>query len=252
MVCTGAAASFTVPIQGPPDTYNWTVPSDVTIISGQGTNTINVTWGTSGGSVTCYAMNDCGQTPEVAKQVSSQTIPATAGTISGKDTVCQGHGNLVYSVDVIAGATQYVWTLPSGASVTSGQGTNQVTLLYSNSASSGNISVKGENTCGAGVESVKAVVVKNCTGISQNSLAANVTIFPNPVSGELTISIAGNESQIDLTITDAYGKTLYSERLSSLSPEFRKKIDMSSYAKGVYLIKLTNGKGVYSEKVVVQ
>lgn len=35
----------------PGATYNWTVPAGATITSGQGTNTINVNWGTTGGDV---------------------------------------------------------------------------------------------------------------------------------------------------------------------------------------------------------
>ena len=35
----------------PGGTYNWTVPAGATITSGQGTNTINVNWGTTGGDV---------------------------------------------------------------------------------------------------------------------------------------------------------------------------------------------------------
>lgn len=35
--------------------YNWTVPSGATITSGQGTNTINVNWGTTGGDVSAVA-----------------------------------------------------------------------------------------------------------------------------------------------------------------------------------------------------
>ncbi|MGE8341679.1 MAG: family 16 glycosylhydrolase [Flavobacterium sp.] len=36
-------------------TYNWTVPADATIASGQGTNSITVNWGTSGGDVSVAA-----------------------------------------------------------------------------------------------------------------------------------------------------------------------------------------------------
>jgi beta-glucanase (GH16 family) len=37
---------------GTADSYNWSVPSGATIVNGQGTNTINVTWGTTSGDVT--------------------------------------------------------------------------------------------------------------------------------------------------------------------------------------------------------
>ncbi len=41
-------------------TYNWTVPSGSSISSGQGTNTIDVVWGTNSGDVICQITTTCG------------------------------------------------------------------------------------------------------------------------------------------------------------------------------------------------
>jgi hypothetical protein len=251
-LCINTNATFTTPILGPPDSYSWTVPAGVTINTGQGTNTIDVTWGTAAGTITCMGMNDCGQTPAITKEIAIKTIPDAAATIAGKDTICQGQGDNVYSIPEVTGATQYVWTLPAGVTITSGSGTNQVTLLMDATAQSGNVSVHGLNDCGPGTASVKAIVLKNCTGIDENGLHANVKIFPNPVSGELTIMITGRENKLDLSVSDITGKTLYSETLSSITPDYRKKLDMSGFSKGVYFIKLTSNDRVYSEKVIVQ
>jgi PKD-like domain/Beta-propeller repeat/Secretion system C-terminal sorting domain len=51
--------------------YEWTVPSDVQIISGQGTNTITVDWSglTIGGSVCVSAVNECGSSPADCMEV---------------------------------------------------------------------------------------------------------------------------------------------------------------------------------------
>ncbi len=252
ILCSGTGGTFTTAMAGPAATYSWTVPTGATVTSGQGTNTIQVTWGTSAGDVTVKAVNGCGETPVVLKSVAVKTIPEAAGAISGKDTICQGTANLVYSVPAINGATQYVWSLPAGVTVTSGAGTSSVTLQYGSQALSGNITVKGNNDCGDGVVSSKAVFVKNCTGIDQKNLESTVRIFPNPVSGELTITIKGRENQLNLTLSDVNGKVLYSEKLTAIPADFRKKLDMSGYAKGVYFLNLSNNERAYSEKVIVQ
>ncbi|MDB5274426.1 MAG: Glucan endo,3-beta-D-glucosidase [Chitinophagaceae bacterium] len=45
---------------GSADSYTWAVPSGATIVSGQGTNTINVQWGTTGGDVSVAVVkNPC-------------------------------------------------------------------------------------------------------------------------------------------------------------------------------------------------
>jgi hypothetical protein len=252
MLCVNTNATYTTPILGPPVSYSWTVPAGAVITSGQGTNSINVTWGTIAGDVTVNAMNDCGVTPVVMKTVAVKTIPDPAGAITGADTICQGTANVAFEVASIPGATQYIWSVPAGATITSGAGTNQVAMQFSSTAVSGNITVKGNNDCGDGVEITKSVIVENCFGIDQKNLESTVQIFPNPVSGELTITITGKESRLDMSITDMNGKILYAEKLSGISSGYRKKVDMSGFAKGVYFLKLSNNERVYSEKVIVQ
>ena len=250
-VCSGDEATFSTSSEIDV-VYEWTVPADVNIVSGQGTNSINVTWGATAGAVTVFGMNDCGETPVISKDINVNTIPEPAGAISGKDTICQGTGNMVYTVATIAGASQYIWTTPADVTITAGSGTNEVTLQYGASAQSGDITVKGNNDCGDGVQSVKSVIVKNCTGIDQKMLEATVRIYPNPVSNELTLSIMGKEQQLSLTFTNQSGQVVYSERLENIPADFMKKLDVSQFAKGVYLLKLSNSNRTYTEKVIVK
>jgi hypothetical protein len=112
--------------------------------------------------------------------------------------------------------------------------------------------VKGENDCGVGTESVKPLKVNNCTGIDQKGLESSVRIFPNPVSGELTLTITGKEQMLNLTIVDITGKVQYAETLSDLPFAYTRKLDMSKFAKGIYFVRLSDNDHVYGEKVVVQ
>jgi hypothetical protein len=186
------------------------------------------------------------------KLVGIKTIPEAAGAITGKDTICQNTANMVYSVPAITGATQYTWTLPAGVTISAGSGTNQVTLLYGTTAQSGNITVIGSNDCGNGAESVKQVIVKNCTGIDQVNLESTVKIYPNPVSNELTLSINGREQQLTLTLSNANGQVVYSEKLTNITPDYKKKLDMTQFSRGVYFIKLSHNDRLFTEKVIVQ
>ncbi|MCX6269186.1 MAG: T9SS type A sorting domain-containing protein [Bacteroidetes bacterium] len=122
----------------------------------------------------------------------------------------------------------------------------------SDTAHSGNIVVQGLNECGGGFGSEKSLLVKNCIGIGQHSLSSAIRIFPNPVSGELTIGITGKEKELELTISDLNGIVHYSEKLLVNSADFRKKISMSGFTRGVYLLKLSSNDRLYREKVIVQ
>lgn len=84
---------------------------------------------------------------------------AAAGSISGPAVVDQGDIGVVYSVSAIPGATSYSWTFPSGVMIVAGNNTNSVTVNITNTATSGNISVSGRNSCGNGPSSSLALTV---------------------------------------------------------------------------------------------
>ena len=90
--------------------------------------------------------------------VTNNTVPP-AGTISGKEEVCQGETGVVYSIPPIANATSYIWTVPPGATIVSGATTNVITVDFSMSASSDTITAAGANICGTGLSSSLPVEV---------------------------------------------------------------------------------------------
>lgn len=70
-------------------------------------------------------------------------IVGNAGLITGDPVVCSGSVNAIYQVAPIANATNYIWTIPQGAVITYGSGTNVIHVDFSQGASSGNFQVYG-------------------------------------------------------------------------------------------------------------
>jgi streptogramin lyase len=87
----------------------------------------------------------------------NNSAPSPAGGVTGESTVFAGQTNVSYSVPLNADTTSYEWTLPSGATGTST--TNSISVNYGLSAFSGNITVKGVNSCGVGSASTLAITV---------------------------------------------------------------------------------------------
>lgn len=85
--------------------------------------------------------------------VTVSALPGAAGTISGPVSVCQGSEGNVFTIAAVTGAGGYMWTLPSGASITSGDNTPSVTISFSETAVAGSIKVKATGVCGDGAES---------------------------------------------------------------------------------------------------
>jgi hypothetical protein len=81
------------------------------------------------------------------------------GTIAGNNSVCQGQAGEIYSVVPLANVTGYTWTVPAGAVIMSGQGTNSILVDFSLTAATGNVTVCGVNPCGNGPVSQLPVTV---------------------------------------------------------------------------------------------
>ncbi|HNY03003.1 MAG TPA: T9SS type A sorting domain-containing protein, partial [Bacteroidales bacterium] len=136
--------------------YVWSVSAGGTLVSGQGTNTINVTWNTIGNqwvSVSYTNTYGCAAVTPTVYNLFVNALPNAAGAITGTSGVCAGTNGVAYSCAEINNADSYTWTLPAGATIATGAGTRSITVNFGNSAVSGNISVAGVNTCGAGTAS---------------------------------------------------------------------------------------------------
>ena len=128
-------------------TYSWTVPSGVSILSGQGTNQIITSWSTSAvsGNVSVVATGPCNNaSSSLPVSISSGTL--TVGSISGTAGVCASTTGNIYSVVNQTGTT-YTWSLPTGGTITAGQGTNSITVSWSATVVAGTIKVIGTKSC---------------------------------------------------------------------------------------------------------
>jgi len=144
--------------------YTWTISSGGTITFGQGTNGIQVIWNQAGAqwvAVNYTNGSGCSAPAPVQYAVTVNPIPGSASTVTGSAIVCGGANGVAYSVAPIQYATDYIWTLPAGAVIASGAGTNSITVNYNANASSGNISVYGNNSCGNGSSSPLFAVTVN-------------------------------------------------------------------------------------------
>jgi hypothetical protein len=108
--------------------------------------------------------------------------PEASWPITGTAAVCKGQTGLIYSVPVITNATEYIWILPTGATITAGANTNIITVGFSEMSSSGNITVQGRNSCDTGTVSAPyAVEVNNCgSGHLFNKDEFGLKVYPNP------------------------------------------------------------------------
>lgn len=141
--------------------YVWTLPEGATGSSSTNTITVDFSIEATSGEVSVYGTNQYGTGDASALFVSVNSLPGEAGYISGPAQVCQNETSVVYSIESVANANSYVWTLPAGA--TGSSTTNSITVDFTNSTN-GTISVYGLNDCGMGYNSALQVIVTPLPG----------------------------------------------------------------------------------------
>jgi PKD repeat protein len=171
----------------PSPTINYSNPNST------GTLTFKPNAGQSGTAVITVVTQDGGpnnNATNITFTVTVKSIPVAAGSIStATTTLCQLKSGVVFSVPTIANATTYNWSLPTGATVTSGVNTNAITVNFNTNVSSTNIKVYGSNTNGCG------------NGAFSPSLLVNFDKVP-------TTSIAGPNQQICNNLTALAANTV--------------------------------------------
>lgn len=147
----------------PGNTYSWTLPAGFTLTSGAGSTaiTLNVSKTAVNGIIKVAVVNACGTSALSSEiYVTVNPLPDKPALITGPVRVCQGSTGIIYSIPATTNATSYVWSVPAGFNIISGQGTTtiQVDMDPSQSSVSGNITVTAVNDCGLGVVSDNLLV----------------------------------------------------------------------------------------------
>ncbi len=99
--------------------------------------------------------------------------PPQPTAISGNATPCQNATGVSYSIAQIAGATSYTWTVPSGATITAGQGTTNIVVDFA--TTNGNISVSAVNGCGMGTAQTVAITLETIPS-QPSAITGNATV----------------------------------------------------------------------------
>ena len=252
-LCGGGSFNYSVsPVVGA-TSYIWTVPSGCSITSNNGTNiTVSLPSNFNSGSITVRAVNSCGT--GTARSLSLSRLPSTPSSISGPTTFCRNQQNVAYSTPMVQGLT-YTWTVPSGATITSGQGTASITVKFG--TSNGSVIVRASNSCGTSTTRSLSVCAVSCRmgqdvpDGSETIELVNETepiVYPNPGNGQLNISGIKQNSVIQIFTTT--GQLV--RNVVVQSEDATLQINLDNEANGLYLIRIEHAEGQRELRYVKQ
>jgi|GEM_PF-1039523 len=167
ITCENEVVSFSIAATGESITYQWQ-KDGVDLVDGgnifgstSSILTINNLIAADAGTYRCVVTGTCSVVNSDAADLIVNVYPSAAGVIIGSANVCQGSSNIQYEVGAITNADHYIWNVPVGVTILSGDSTRVIEVEFSNNELGGNITVQGLNNCGLGVISPALNVTAN-------------------------------------------------------------------------------------------
>lgn len=241
-LCEGGIDSFYVFAWDDITNYTWKIPATCTLVANKNdTVIISVPAGFSRGLLAARGTNYCGT--GIADSIQLQGKPAMPARIAGPQRVFANQTNITYSVNDNNYNNLYNWAVPTGAVITSGQGTASITVNWGVLA--GSVSVNASNACGTSARKVLNVGIKPGISIiagdvSESHSITNIArVFPNPARANATISVdAKQQSKSMIEVQDLNGKVLLRKEVFLSAGTNRIPLDISKYAAGMYFINM--------------
>lgn len=163
---------------------------------------------------------------------------ASPGTITGDN----GFGSGAVDVTVSGGTPGYTfsWTGPGGFTASTEDISNLTAGTYV-------LTITDINGC----THTETFVVSLIIGIDPALNGPQISVFPNPTSGMVRISVTLNElSKVDFALTDLRGRVIYEASTPANGLQLQRDVDLSSLAAGVYMLKVAAGDAVRWSRVV--
>lgn len=96
------------------------------------------------------------------------------------------------------------------------------------------------DTCFTGIETVDV--------FSDNA----ISVFPNPNEGMFSVDFyVAKRDNFDIQVYNALGQTVYKEDLKNFTGNYYRKVDITSFNPGVYLLKVSNSKNQAVKKIIM-
>ncbi len=224
VICAGSSANL---LAYGASTYTWNTGSHSPFI------TVSPT------SPACYTVTGTtaqGCIGSAVKCLSVQPGPSiyiyqTDSVFNNDSIICAGNAVHLFA----SGANSYTWSTGSTSSYITV--TPSVTTSYT---------VYGTNAMGCGNSHAITLYVSPCTGLAKNTGNLQITMYPNPSYGQLTLQGDGVNA-ISYSVLDVIGRELVKGEFTN-----SKQVDLSDYANGTYMIRFEMGNTVTYKKLILE
>jgi len=89
------------------------------------------------------------------------------------------------------------------------------------------------------------------TGIDEIISEDGFRLYPNPANDRVNIRIDEEAGTTHLVVTNVKGQLVYSRRIPAGQSEAQLEISTGQWLEGLYLVRVTNDKGMFSRLLVI-
>ena len=90
-------------------------------------------------------------------------------------------------------------------------------------------------------------------GIANEEAFNEFNLYPNPASNEVSVKFETRDANnLSVQIIAADGKVMYNFTADTFNGVFNNTIDVSSYAKGIYFLRMNSNEGFATKKLVIE
>lgn len=141
-------------------------------------------------------------------------------------------------------ATDYEWHFGDGATSTDFEPTHTYTIEGMQ-----NMYLVASNDCGSDT----AFLDLNSVGIEETNGLVDLSIFPNPSYGHLSLTLNSIENQeLTVSLVDAFGRQVFTEAVYVNGGVNSFQFDFEAYSKGIYYLQMNTSSEVIAKKIVLQ
>ncbi|HIN39781.1 MAG TPA: T9SS type A sorting domain-containing protein [Flavobacteriales bacterium] len=148
-------------------------------------------------------------------------------------------------------------TCTGSASVIVNGGTLPYTYLWSNGQTTSSIS----NLCPGlytvtisdanGCTLISSATVNSQTGLAEEEGSTLLIVYPNPNEGVFILEFELHQvKSVEIKLQSVTGQLVFLEKLNKFSGKYQKLIDLSSFAKGIYILRLSHNDIIETKKIV--
>jgi PKD repeat protein len=175
-------------------------------------------------------------------------IGLTADFSTSTDTVVlSGLGN-VELTNLSQNATEYQWDFGDGSGID--PTVNPIHVYIEPGTYTITLTAINYNCTTITTQSI--IVVEFGVGIEEMLSNRQLSVFPNPNTGEFTAELElSSPSDLNIELNNVLGQTVYQSNVQHQA-YWREEFNMQSYVKGVYILRISTDLGVLQRRIIIE